>query len=249
MALHPLAAKFAGVADAYERGRPGYPPAVIGALSAELGLDRGARVLDLAAGTGKLTRALVAGGLDVVAVEPLASLRAVLSAAVGPERVLEGIAEAIPLPAGSVDAVTVADAFHWFDQGPALLEIRRVLRPGGGLALISASPDWGEAPWGHDLGSLIADRRTEHPYFDGTPWQDVLAATPGWATPREVQVTTRQPSSPDQIADYVRSMSWVAAMEPADRADMLAAIDELVHRAQGPAELPVHAFMWLSARG
>src|SRR5689334_16563116 len=125
MALHPLADKFASVADAYELGRPDYPPAVVGALAAELGLAQGAPVLDLAAGTGKLTRALVAGGLDVVAVEPQAGMRERLAAHIGAERVRDGVAEEIPLEAGSVDAVTVADGFHWFDRPKALAEIRR----------------------------------------------------------------------------------------------------------------------------
>jgi ubiquinone/menaquinone biosynthesis C-methylase UbiE len=132
--LHPLATNFASVADVYERGRPDYPPAAIGALAAELQLAPGARVLDLAAGTGKLTRALLAAGLDVVAVEPQGPLRETLIASVGSERVFEGLAEEIPLADASVDAVTVADAIHWFDPGPALTEMRRVLRPGGGLA-------------------------------------------------------------------------------------------------------------------
>lgn len=247
MALHPLAAQFAALAEVYERGRPGYPPPVVPRLMAGLGLAAGDRVLDLAAGTGKLTRALVAGGLDVAAVEPQEPLRAVLREAVGAGRVHDGLAEAIPFPDGSFAAITVADAFHWFDPVPALAEMRRVLRPGGGLALISTVPDWGEAPWGHDLGTLIAEFRTEHPYFDGTPWQDTLAATPGWGTPRELRVTTRQPASPGRIVDYVQSMSWVAALAGPERERMLARVEELV--ASGtPAELPVHAVMWLSAR-
>src|SRR5258708_24419201 len=116
MALHPLAASFADVAGEYERGRPEYAPAVAGAVAAELRIPPGGPVLDLAAGTGKLTRALLGIGLDVVAVEPQESLREVLAASVGAERVLDGLAEAIPLPDGSVAAVTVADGFHWFDQ-------------------------------------------------------------------------------------------------------------------------------------
>src|SRR5947209_9607660 len=129
--LHPLAQQFASVADTYERGRPEYAPAVIGALAAELGLRPGGAVLDLAAGTGKLTRALLAFGLDVVAVEPQAPLRELLAKVTGGERVLDGTAEAIPLPDASVALVTVADAFHWFDQPRALAEIKRVLAPGG----------------------------------------------------------------------------------------------------------------------
>ena len=80
MTLHPLADRFASVADEYELGRPEYPPGVVGALAAELGLKAGATVLDLAAGTGKLSRALLAAGLDVVAVEPQQALRERLAA-------------------------------------------------------------------------------------------------------------------------------------------------------------------------
>src|SRR5262249_50379019 len=89
--LHPLAEQFGSVADAYERGRPEYPPAVAGALAAELQLAPGARVLDLGAGTGKLARALLAAGLDVIAVEPQAELRALLAENVGRERALDGL--------------------------------------------------------------------------------------------------------------------------------------------------------------
>src|SRR3954471_16147880 len=192
MALHPLAEQFAALAQVYERGRPGYSPAVVGALGAELGLAPGARILDLAAGTGKLTRALVAGGFDVVAVEPLESLRAILSELVGAERVADGVAEAIPLPDASVAAITVADAFHWFDQARALTEMRRVLVPGGGLALLSTIPDFGAAPWGHELGTLINATRGDHPYFNGAPWQETLAAAPGWSAPRLLRVTAPQ---------------------------------------------------------
>lgn len=151
MPLHPLAVQFAEVADAYERGRPEYAPAVVGAIAAELRIPAAGPVLDLAAGTGKLTRALLTAGLDVVAVEPQPSLRAVLTASVGSERVRPGLAEAIPLPDASVVAVTVADAFHWFDHALALGEIRRVLRPGGGLAVLSTVPDWGGASWAHEV--------------------------------------------------------------------------------------------------
>jgi len=102
--LHPLAARFSEVAAVYERGRPDYAPAVAGAITAELRIPAGGLVLDLAAGTGKLTRALLSAGLDVVAVEPQPPLREVLAAAVGSARVRDGLAEAIPLPDGSVDA-------------------------------------------------------------------------------------------------------------------------------------------------
>ena len=132
--VHPSAATgFARSVEAYERARPEYPPAAIAWLARELDLRPGRIVVDLAAGSGKLTRPLAALGCEVVAVEPVAEMRA----AIGPTaRALEGTAEAIPLPDDSADAVTVGQAFHWFDGPKALAEIERVLRPGGALALV-----------------------------------------------------------------------------------------------------------------
>lgn len=247
MSLHPLAGRFASVADAYERGRPEYPLAVVGALSAELGLAPDARVLDLAAGTGKLTRRLVAAGLDVVAVEPQEALRDRLAAGVGEERVIEGVAEAIPLPDGSVDAVTVADGFHWFDHARALAEIRRVLSSGGGLAVLITIPDWTGASWAHELGTLMREARPEHPFFDGPPWSEAVRAAGGWSEPREVRVTTSQPTDPGRIVDYVASMSFIAALPDAARAELLVRATALVEEGETPAELPVQVVVGLTA--
>jgi SAM-dependent methyltransferase len=246
VALHPLAARFAEAADAYERGRPEYAPAVVGAISAELRLPPGARVLDLAAGTGKLTRALLGSGLDVVAVEPQPALRELLAATVGGERVRNGLAESIPLPDRSVVAVTVADAFHWFDRDVALEEIRRVLRPGGGLAVLSTVPDWRGASWAHEVGTLMAGLRPEHPHFDGPPWQDAVRAAGGWGVPREIRVTTSQPAVPERLVDYLASLSWVAALPERQRADTLAEIGAIVSAGETPAELPVHVVIGLA---
>ena len=106
--LHPATRGFELAADVYERGRPDYPAAAIAWLVERLDLRPGRTLVDLAAGTGKLTRLLVPSGADVIAVEPLAAMRALIENA----RVLEGTAEAMPLPDASADAVTVAQAFH-----------------------------------------------------------------------------------------------------------------------------------------
>jgi SAM-dependent methyltransferase len=244
--LHPLAARFASVADAYERGRPEYAPAVVGALGAELGLAPGARVLDLAAGTGKLSRSLLATGLDVVAVEPQEPLRDTLAAGIGTQRVREGVAEAIPMPDDSVDAVTVGDGFHWFEHAQALAEIRRVLVPGGGLAVLVTVPDWSGASWAHELGTLIQDIRPEHPFFDGPPWQEAVRAAGGWTEPREIRVITSQPLDPSRIVDYVASMSFVAALPEDERTQRLAQVSALVEAGETPAELAVQVVIGLT---
>jgi SAM-dependent methyltransferase len=247
MALHPLAVHFPTVAEAYERGRPEYPPAVVGAIAAELRIAPDVPVLDLAAGTGKLTRALLSAGLNVVAVEPQSSLREILTASVGPERVREGFAEAIPLPAESVGAVTVADAFHWFRPAEALAEIGRVLRPGGGLAVISTSPDWSEASWVHEVGTLMANLRPEHPHFDGPPWRETVRDAGGWTPLREVRVSASQAAHPEQILDYIASVSWMAGLPEPQRTETLAQIGAILSAGETPAELPIHVLIGLTA--
>jgi SAM-dependent methyltransferase len=136
------AASFEGVADVYERARPGYPDDAVRWLTGAEPRD----VVDLGAGTGKLTRSLVALGHCVTAVEPLPAMRAQLQAAVPGASAVAGTAELIPLDDAFADVVTVAQAFHWFDQPVALREIARVLRPGGRLALVWNARDDAE-PW------------------------------------------------------------------------------------------------------
>jgi len=245
--LHPLAAQFASVADAYERGRPEYAPAVVGALAAELGISAGAPVLDLAAGTGKLTRQLEGTGAELVAVEPIAEMRAKLQAVLPDVEAMEGTAEAIPLPDASVEAVTVADGFHWFNHAQALAEIRRVLTPHGGLALLSTVPDWSGASWANELGTMIQRLRPEHPYFDGPPWQEAVRATEGWTAPREIRVNTSQPTDPGQIVAYVASMSFVAALPEDQHAEWLAQVAALVDAGETPDELLVQVVVGLTS--
>ncbi len=248
MELHPLASRFASVADVYERGRPEYAPAVIGAAAAELGIRPGDPVLDLAAGTGKLTRALVGYGFDVTAVEPLDRLRRVLVDKVGAARACPGLAEHIPLEDESVAAVMIADAFHWFDRPRALAEIRRVLAPGGGLALFSTAPDWSGASWAHELGTLVADSRPEHPHFDGRPWQEFVREADGLAEPWEVRVTTHSPADPEQVLAHMASISWIAGLQEPQRADLLTRMRTAIKRGTSPERLPLHVEIGLSKR-
>lgn len=131
-----LARSFGSAADVYERGRPGWPAEALAWLTKELELAPQARIVDLGAGTGKLTRALTERFDYVVAVEPLTSLRRRLEALAPRAEAVAGTAERIPVANGTVEAVFAGEAFHWFDGERALAEIARVLRPSGGLALL-----------------------------------------------------------------------------------------------------------------
>lgn len=149
-ARHDRSLSFGSEAAAYERGRPSYPPEAIDWL-----LPPGAHdVLDLGAGTGKLTTRLVERGLDVVAVDPVAEMLEVLQASLPATPALLGTAEQIPLPDNSVDAVLVAQAWHWFDPARAIPEVVRVLRPGGRLGLVWNTRDE-RLGWVKELGRII----------------------------------------------------------------------------------------------
>jgi SAM-dependent methyltransferase len=178
---------------------------------------------------------------------PLGSLREILAERIGGDRVREGVAEAIPLPDASVDGVTVADAFHWFDRTQALAEIRRVLRPGGGLAIVMVVPDWAGASWAHELGTLVQRSRPEHPHFDGPPWQEAVRAAGGWTEPHEIRVTTSHPVRAEQVIDHLASMSWIAAMTDRERDATLSEFRSVIEGGETPAELPVHFVIGLTA--
>ncbi|KQO62723.1 class I SAM-dependent methyltransferase [Curtobacterium sp. Leaf261] len=150
------ALSFGAVADAYERGRPGYPVAAAEWLLPE----HASRVVDLGAGTGKFTRVvapLVARtpGAETIAVEPDPAMRAQLEDRVPGVRVLDGSGEHVPLPDASVDAVVAAQAWHWVDPVVASREVARVLRPGGVLGLVWNIRD-DRVPWVRELSEIMA---------------------------------------------------------------------------------------------
>jgi ubiquinone/menaquinone biosynthesis C-methylase UbiE len=218
MDVHPVAAAgFGSSADSYDKGRPGYPAAAIRWLAHRVGLGPGATVIDLAAGTGKLTDPLAETGADVIAVEPVEAMRAAIQAGV---RAIEGTAEAIPLASASADAVTVGQAFHWFDGDAALAEIHRVLRPGGSLALL-----WNvrrmEDPIHAAIEELVA------PYYEGVPrhrqgkWRDAFERTSLFGPMEQAEFPNEQQLDPEGLADRFGSTSVIAALPDAERRDLL----------------------------
>ena len=214
--LRRRATSFGGVADLYERARPGYPRDAVTWLAGDA-----RRVVDLGAGTGKLTRELTALGYDVVAVEPSRGMVAELRAAVPGVTALEGSAETIPLLDGSADAVLAGQAYHWFDELVALPEIARVLRPAGTLGLVWNWFDEQE-PWLQRL-SEITDSEVI-PQFSLDP---ELAASGLYG---EVEAATfRHEQRVDRISllELVSSRSKLATSTPDERERILADVARL----------------------
>jgi SAM-dependent methyltransferase len=227
MDVNPVAAAgFGRAADVYERGRPSYPPAAVAVLAAELGIGPGRTVLDLAAGTGKLTRLLADLGPRLVAVEPSAAMRSEFAAVLPDVPIHEGTAERIPLDDAAVDAVVVAQAFHWFDAPRALAEIARVLRPNGGLGLV-----WNErdesVPWVAELSRVIHwDAR--RPNGVGTDNRAVLDESGRFTPARRARFRFEQELDRDGLCERVSSTSYIAAMDPVDREAVLDAVRDHV---------------------
>ncbi len=224
-----------GAAD-YERGRPGYPQAAFDHLIDHLPINPRTRVLDLAAGTGKLTRLLDGTGADVVAVEPVAGMRHQLEVVLPDVEVLDGTAEAIPLGDESVDAVTVAQAFHWFDVDLAMAEIRRVLRPGGGLAMLWNRRDE-RTPWVGEMSRVLGWHDHPQSRYEDTDWA-VGVEGHGFSALRLHEVRWEQPMTRDLLAARVRSISYVAADTEEHQAELAAAVVDLVADRPEPFPLP-----------
>jgi SAM-dependent methyltransferase len=194
-------------------------------------------VCDLAAGTGKLTRRLVELGASVVAVEPVDGMRRQLETVLPEVEAVTGTAEAIPLPDSSVDVVTVAQAFHWFDAPKALREIARVLRPGGGLAIL-----WNErdetTPWVAEMSRIIRWHERTVSRYQHVVWADVVAEADLFTPLEEEQVLWDQPMTRDLLADRVRSISYIAVMPEPEREKQVAEVIAMVGRLPEPFPLP-----------
>ncbi len=217
------ARSFETVAGEYERWRPEYPEEALRWVAETLDLAAGARVLDVGAGTGKLTRGLAALGFATVAVEPGAAMLDQLRRAVPAAEAHEAPAEAIPLPDASVDAAFTGQAYHWFDRERALAELHRVLRPGGGLALLWNW--WDERdPLQRELGELTGAAGHE-PYVE-----EELPAAPRFAEVGRTVVESVLESSPDELVGHLGTASSYLVAEPAERDEALRAVRELASR-------------------
>jgi SAM-dependent methyltransferase len=232
--IHPTAAAgFSRAADAYERGRPEYPAAAVDWLARELDLSPGRRVIDLAAGTGKLTRALVQAGATVVAVEPVAEMRRLIEGV----EALDGRADAMPFPAEWADAVTVGQAFHWFATEEALAEIHRVLKPGGGLGLIWNSrvrEDPVQARVDELIDPLVGD---VHRLYDDA-WRRVIDETTLFGPLVEATFAHEQLLDEQGLVDRVLSTSYVASAPQERRDEIEARLRTIVRERGGEVLVP-----------
>jgi SAM-dependent methyltransferase len=213
---------FGSVAEIYERARPLYAPDALGWLRERLPLGR---VLDLGAGTGKLSRQLAALGVDVVAVEPDDEMREVFARVLPEVELHAGSAESIPLPDGSVDAVTAGQAFHWFVVEHAVPEIHRVLRDGGGVALL-----WNH--WNEDDPMLKAldeiSARLRPPWAREDEWKHPLEGSELFGNGELRKFDYVEELDLDVVVARLSSTSAFVNAQPTERDAALAEIRELV---------------------
>jgi SAM-dependent methyltransferase len=220
--LATRATSFAAVADAYDRARPGYPPEAVEWLTGPPPRD----VVDLGAGTGKLTRSLVELGHRVTAVEPLPEMLDHLRAAVPGAAAVLGTAEVIPLDEDSSDVVIAAQAFHWFDHGRALPEIARVLRRGGHVALVWNTRD-DRAPWVEKLSGIIGEEDSRS--SGGRFVERIFSVLEGgrFEPVERASFEHVQHLSRETLHDLILSRSYCAVRTADERAPVLAAVDAL----------------------
>jgi ubiquinone/menaquinone biosynthesis C-methylase UbiE len=241
---HPDSRSFEQVADLYERVRPEYPEEAIAWIADELVLGPGRTILDLGAGTGKLTRQLVASGADVIAVEPGEAMLAELRSAVPTVTALHGAAEDIPLADESVDALTVGQAFHWFRFEEATEEMHRVLRPRGGVALLWNNRDQDDALQ-REVTELVA------PFvppgravaYDSSKF---LAESPLFDPLEERVFRFAQKLDADGLVGRVMSISFVAAAPSERRAELERHLRDVVATRGGTIDFPYVTSVYVS---
>jgi ubiquinone/menaquinone biosynthesis C-methylase UbiE len=212
--VHEVAAVgFDSGAEAYERGRPGFPLEAVQRLVEELGIAPDRTVVDLAAGTGKLTRLLSRETDRLLAVEPVEGMRREFVRLLPDVPVLAGVAEAMPFRDSSLDAVTVAQAFHWFDGPAALAELHRVLRPGGRLGLV-----WNVRDESLGLSAALTelfDRyRQGAPAFRDRAWQRAFEETTLFTPLETATFPHEQLLTVEGFLDRAMSVSFMAALSP-----------------------------------
>jgi SAM-dependent methyltransferase len=224
---------FGRAAAAYERGRPDYPNDAVEWMATELGILPGATVIDLGAGTGKFSRMLLRTGARVIAVEPVAAMRSELVRVTRGVDVVDGSADAIPWADASADAVTAAQAFHWFAGAESIKEIHRVLRVGGGLGLIWNRRDRAD-PLQASLDAILQRYRGAAPTHERDQWREAMTATSLFGPAGQRQFRHVQIVDADRLVDRVLSISFIATLADDQR---VAVADQVRTLAGGQARI------------
>jgi SAM-dependent methyltransferase len=242
--LHRATRGFADGAAVYERGRPSYPQAAIDRIVSALDLRPGRTVLDLAAGTGKLTRLLVPSGANVIAVEPVREMRQELERRVRGVAALAGTAERLPLVDRSVDAVTVGQAFHWFRPDEALRELHRVLLPGGGVALI-----WNARDERHPVQAALSEvfdaLEGDTPRRKQREWRWLLADSGLFERCERALFAHEQVVDEQGLVERVTSTSFIAAAPQHVRDGVEQRVRAIARNAEQPITLPYMTELYL----
>jgi len=218
---------FQRAAGRYERGRPEAPPEAIDALAQTLGISHQSTVLELGAGTGKLSRLLAPRAGRYVAIEPVSAMRDQFRRTLPSVPLLTGIAEMLPLHSSKIDAVVAAQAFHWFDIPRAMHEMHRVLRPGGAVGLLWNVRDE-SVDWIHQE-TLIMDRYDNRgPRYHRGAWRETWDKTPGFEPLAKQSFSFVQHLDRDTALDRFTSISFIASLEGTRYAEAEAALKGLL---------------------
>lgn len=243
---------FQRAADRYERGRPEAPPSAIDALVGTLGISSRSFVLELGAGTGKLSRRLAPRAGRYVALEPVPAMRDQFRRALPTVPLVAGIAEMLPIAEARVDAIVAAQAFHWFDIPRAMQEMHRVLRPGGTVGLVWNVRDE-SVDWIHQE-TVIMDRYDGRgPRYRRGAWREAWAHTPGFEPLQKQSFSFVQRLDRDTALDRFTSISFIASLEGERYAEAEAALKGLLDTHPQTAglteiELPYQCEVYTSRR-
>ncbi|HUH20551.1 MAG TPA: class I SAM-dependent methyltransferase [Gaiellaceae bacterium] len=230
-----LGLSFGNLAETYHRIRPPYSQALLDRAQEALELEADARVLDLAAGTGRLTEELHRRFGDVVAVEPDERMRALHRGA------LAGSAEEIPLDEASVDAVFVGEAFHWFDPQATIPELERVLRPRSGLAIVSTHWWETEPPLPDAALQVLSEPWERSQPLRRPPWDDAFDGS-AFEQLRYERADDELTVDDETLLTLYSTTSSLAALPPEERASLFERVRPLL---AGPYRLPLrHELVW-----